>query len=86
MGILSGAAHLLKNNTDVLRLAEQEHKSHLEQKCIANFILTFSTNTNRETVAYRSFRFLEFEARGVRTFTTQRTGLWHPSVHSDNAL
>ena len=27
-------------------------------------------NTNRETVAYRSFQFLEFEVRGVRKVTT----------------
>ena len=33
-------------------------------------ILIFSTNTNRETVAYRSFQFLEFEVRGVRKVTT----------------
>ena len=46
-------------------------------------ILIFSTNTNRETVAYRSFQFLEFEVRGVRKVTTGITGLWQPSVHSD---
>ena len=33
-------------------------------------ILIFSMNTNRETVAYRSFQFLEFEVRGVRKVTT----------------
>ena len=27
-------------------------------------------NTNRESVAYRSFQFLEFEVRGVRKVTT----------------
>jgi hypothetical protein len=32
--------------------------------------LIFSTNTNRETVAYRSFQYLEFEVRGVRKVTT----------------
>ncbi|KAK8670620.1 hypothetical protein V6N13_037238 [Hibiscus sabdariffa] len=39
--------------------------------------------TNRESVAYRSFRPSEFEARGVRKVTTGITGLWQPSVHSD---
>ena len=49
----------------------------------ANFILIFSTNTNWETLAYRYFRFLYFEARGVREVTIGITGLWQPSVHSD---
>ncbi|WZY99253.1 hypothetical protein YC2023_071582 [Brassica napus] len=44
------------------------------------------TNTNRESVAYRSFRPSEFEARGVRKVTTGITGLWEPSVHSDVAF
>ncbi|CAN7087927.1 unnamed protein product [Brassica rapa subsp. narinosa] len=49
----------------------------------ARLILIFTTNTNRESVAYRSFRPSEFEARGVRKVTTGITGLWQPSVHSD---
>ena len=32
VGSLAGAAHLLKNNTGVLRLAQWEQKSHVEQK------------------------------------------------------
>ena len=32
MGSLAGAAHLLNNNTGVLRLAQWEQKSHVEQK------------------------------------------------------
>jgi hypothetical protein len=52
----------------------------------AHLILIFSTNTNRESVAYRSFRLSEFEARGVRKVTTGITGLWQPSVHSDVAF
>ena len=51
-----------------------------------NLILIFSTNINRETVAYLSFRFLKFEARGVRKVITGITGLWQPSVHSDVAF
>ncbi|CAL8988896.1 unnamed protein product [Prunus brigantina] len=46
-------------------------------------ISSTNTNTNRESVAYRSFRPSEFEARGVRKVTTGITGLWQPSVHSD---
>ena len=52
----------------------------------AHLILIFSTNTNREIVAYRSFRTLRFKARGVRKVTTGITGLWQPSVHSDVAV
>ena len=52
----------------------------------ADLILIFSTNTNQEIVAYRSFQFLEFEVRGVRKVTTGITGLWQPSVHSDVAF
>ena len=32
MGSLAGAAHLLNNNTGVLRSAQWEQKSHVEQK------------------------------------------------------
>ena len=32
VGSLAGAAHLLNNNTGVLRLAQWEQKSHVEQK------------------------------------------------------
>jgi hypothetical protein len=48
--------------------------------------LIFSTNTNCESMAYRSFRPSGFEARGVRKVTTGITGLWQPSVHSDVAF
>ena len=43
-------------------------------------------NTNRESVAYRSFGPSEFEARGARKVTTGITGLWQPSVRSDVAF
>lgn len=45
-----------------------------------------STNTNSESVAYRSFRPSEFEARDVRKVTTGITDLWQPNVHSDVAF
>ncbi len=52
----------------------------------AALILIFSVNTNHESVAYRSFRSSEFEARGARKVTTGITGLWQSSVHSDIAF
>ena len=42
----------------------------MNKRVKADLILIFSTNTNRESVAYRSFQFLEFEVRGVRKVTT----------------
>ena len=39
----------------------------------ACLILIFSTNTNRESMAYRSFRSEEYSARGVRKVTTGTT-------------
>ncbi|WZZ14946.1 hypothetical protein YC2023_108035 [Brassica napus] len=58
----------------------------LNKRVKARLILIFTTNTNRESVAYRSFRPSEFEARGVRKVTTGITGLWQPSVYSDVAF
>ena len=52
----------------------------------ACLILIFSTNTNCENMAYRSFRSEKYSARGVRKVTTGITGLWQPSVHSDVAF
>ena len=48
----------------------------------ARLILIFSTNTNCENMAYRSFRCEEYSARGVRKNSTGRTGMWQPSVVS----
>ena len=52
----------------------------------ARLILIFSTNTNCENMAYRSFRSEKYSARGVRKVSTGRTGMWQPSVHSDVAF
>ena len=52
----------------------------------AHLILISSTNTNRESVAYQSFRPSKFEARVVRKVTTGITGLWQPSIHNDVAF
>ena len=49
----------------------------------ARLILIFSTNTNCESMAYRSFRSEKCSARGVRKVTTGIIGLWQPNVHSD---
>ncbi len=56
MGSLAGAAHLLKDNTGVQRGAQLEQKSDVEQKGKSFLDLDFqSKNTNRKSVAYRSF-------------------------------
>ena len=63
----------------------------------ARLILIFSTNTNCEDMAYRSFRSEKCSARGVRKVTTGITGLWQPGQsphrppsdilnHRDNSL
>ncbi len=90
MGSLAGAAHLLNCNAGVQRRAQQGQKPCVEQKGKSSFdLMIFSTNTNREIVAYRSFIYFIFEnfqARGVRKVTTGITGLWRPSAHSDVAF
>jgi len=48
-GSLAGAAHLLNNNTGVLRSAQW---THLEQRVKADLILIFGTNKNSEKMAY----------------------------------
>ena len=48
----------------------------------ACLILIFSTNTNCEHMAYRSFRSEKYSARAVRKVTTGTAGLLQPSVHS----
>ena len=52
VGSLARAAHLSKDNTGVLRLAQQEQKSNVDK---ANLILIFSMNTNCESMAWQSF-------------------------------
>ena len=52
----------------------------------ARLILISSTNTNCESMAYRSFRSEKLSVRGARKVTTGLTGLWQPSVHSDVAF
>ena len=41
MGSLAGAAHLLKDNAGVLRWAQWEQKSHVEQKGKSSFDFDF---------------------------------------------
>ena len=82
-GSLAGAAHLLNDNAGVLRWAQWEQKSHVDKKGKSLLEFNFSTNTNCEDMAYRSFRSEKCSARGVRKVTTGITGLWQPSVHSD---
>ena len=71
-------AHRAGEPTEACALNVRVEQPHL--------ILIFSTNTNCESMAYRSFSLSGFEARGVRKVTTGITGLWQPSVHSDVAF
>ena len=45
----------------------------MDHKGKSLLILIFSTNTNCESMAYRSFRSEEYSARGVRKVTTGMT-------------
>lgn len=58
----------------------------LTERGKACLILISSTNTNCESMAYRSFKVEKFSARGARKVTTGITGLWQPSAHSDVAF
>ena len=78
--------HLLKDNVGVLDELNKNKNLMWNKRLKSHLILIFSTNTNHESVAYRSFILSEFEARGVRKVTTGITGLWQPSVHSDIAF
>ena len=87
VGSLAGAAHLLKNNAGVLRWAQWEQKSHVEQKGKSSLDFDFQYEYKPmkawpidPLVAWK------FQARGVRKVTTGITGLWQPSVHSDVAF
>ena len=78
--------HAIETAYDFRRQGLARHMIRALERVKARLILITSTNTNRESVAYRSFRPSEFEARGVRKVTTGITGLWQPSVHSDVAF
>ena len=83
VGSLAGAAHLLNDNAGELN----ENRNFMwTKRGKVRLILIFSTNTNCEDMAYRSFRSEKCSARGVRKVTTGITGLWQPSVHSDVAF
>ena len=86
VGSLAGAAHLLNDNAGVLRQAQWEQKSRVDQKGKSLLDFDFAKSSNCESMAYRSFRPGKFPARGVRKVTTGITGLWQPSVHSDVAF
>ena len=87
LGSLAGAAHLLDNTTGALRQAHRELKSLVDckQKCL--LIRGFSSVSEREIAAYRSFNTVRGSSvGGVRKVTTGITGLWQPSAHSDVAF
>ena len=86
VGSLAGAAHLLNNNTGVLRSAQWEQKSHVEQKGKSWLDFDFQYEYKPRKRGLSILSFWEFQARGVRKVTTGITGLWLPSVHSDVAF
>ena len=68
---------------------KQNRNLLLNKRVKAHLILIFSTNTNWEIMAYRSFHWKSWlicNLRGVRKVTTGITGLWQPRVHIDVAF
>ncbi|KAJ4699440.1 hypothetical protein OWV82_026646 [Melia azedarach] len=86
-GVWLGAAHSVKDNAGVLRLAQREQKSRVEQKGKSSFDSDFQYRI-RTVKAWPidplDLRNLKLEV--VRKVTTGITGLWQPSVHSDVAF
>jgi len=95
VGSLAGAAHLLNNNTGVLREAQGEQKSPVEQKGKSFFHLHFQYEyklcKHGLSILYSWEEGIlsshwACQNRGVRKVTKGITGLWQPSVHSDVAF
>ena len=86
VGSLAGAAHLLKNNTGVLRSAQLEQKSHVEQKGKSWLDFDFQYKYKLGNKGLSILSIWVIKKRGVRKVTTGITGLWQPSVHSDIAF
>ena len=80
---MAGAAHLLNDNTGVLRLALCGLKARVEYKGKSqrDDAIVSGRNPGLE-IPLRLVR----RAGGDRKVTTGITGLWRPSVHSDVAF
>jgi len=83
---LTGAVHLSNDNAGVLRPAQLERKSSVEQKGKCWLDLSLQYGARSRNVGLSILFISEFEERGVRKITTGITGLWRPSVHSDVVL
>ena len=83
---MTGAVHLSNDNAGVLRPAQRERKSHVEQKGKSWLDLSLQYGARSRNVGLSILFISEFEERGVRKITTGITGLWRPSVHSDVAF
>ena len=83
---MAGAAHLLKDNTGVLRGTQQEQKSRVEQKGKSPLDFDFQCGYKPCKCGLSILSPSEFEARGARKVTTGITGLWQPSVHGNIAF
>ncbi|KAI5381388.1 hypothetical protein KIW84_UN0763 [Lathyrus oleraceus] len=85
VGSLAVAARALLKITQCPKMSSTRTKSRVDKRVKARLILISSTNTNRESVAYRSFRPSEFEAK-VSEKLPQANWLVAASVHSDVAF
>ena len=83
---MAGAVHLLNNNAGVLRKAQREQKSLVDQKGKSLLDFDFQYEYKLRKHGLSILYLLKFKARGVRKVTTGITGLWQPSVHSDVAF
>ena len=73
---MAGAAHLLNDNTGVLRIAQREQKSRVDPKGKGSLAFDFQYECELGKCS----------ARGVRKVTTGIADLWQPSVHRDVAF
>ena len=86
---MAGAAHLLHDNTGVLRGAQGEQKSPVEHKGKSSFDSDFQYEYELRKHGLAILLFYQSstrEARGVRRVTKGITGLWQPRVHIDVAF
>ena len=85
MGSLAGAAHLLEENADVLRLAQcgQDPRVEHKGKSQSDGVLGGAPAGNRGLEIPRA---RASSGGGDRKVTTGITGLWRPSVRSDAAF
>lgn len=82
-GSFAGEAHVLKDNTSILRCPQREQKSCVEQKGKSSFISYFHYEYKLWKCVLTFFRPSEFKARGFKIVTSGITCLWQPMIHSE---